>query len=309
LGVSGVYYDNLNIRGLLLLLDVFAILNMWVTSKVQRKNNQTKMYTKKAIYSWMYYKKNGLLWDIICIVIPTIVDLVNPDNQYFLTTYHMPVPIGASLRLLQLRHLSQYFTYRHETKMGVSYSMIFYRIYQMVILVCGAACYGIRISRNEQAIAKYYMDAEKNWWTSKGNSYTGDMPIFESSKLWGSMSYGITLPRSGHISVECRSMEINKGPSNISVAQSGWIGQAYKYRYGLAGLNMNQTFVGLEDEPGNTTDYRYDPTSQWYHLGDEYKYDPPKYYFSGVDFDNNNHFAMSRSTTGQTLSLLLLQRF
>jgi len=296
LGFAAIYYDSYMAKAFLLLLDVFALINMWVTSKVQRKNNQTKMFTKKKMYSWMYYKSNGLVFDIICTVLPTLLDLAFSGYNYTFSYYHMTIPLAATLRLLQLRHLSQYFVYKHETKMGVSYQMILYRIYQMLILVCFSACFGIILAKDEDAIAKYYAVAEMeqcNAVYKTSSRCTQVRKVIDSNFLWGSYVYGTTLPNSGEISIECRNMDMFKGTSNITVAQGSWLGQAFKYRYGLQGQNINkEVYTGELEESFNRTEYQYDPTSQWYHVDDPtYDYDPPKEYFSGVDFENNHHVA------------------
>jgi CRP-like cAMP-binding protein len=299
LGFAAVYYDSGTAKAFLLLLDVFAMINMWVTSKVQRKNNQTKMFTKKKLYSWLYYKSNGLVFDILCIVLPSLLDMAASGYNYTMSYYHLTIPVAACLRLLQLRHLGQYFSYKHETKMGVSYQMILYRIYQMLILVCFSASFGIILATDEDAIAKYYTAAEVAQCKSvfkqtEACEDTGSRKVIDSKYLWGSYSYGITLPKSGEISIECRNMDMFKGPSNITVAQGSWLGQAFKYKYGLQGQNTNiEQFINEPEVDYNRTEYQFDPTSQWYHVDDaSHNYDPPKEYFSGIDFQNNHHIAI-----------------
>ena len=191
------------------------------------------------------------------------------------------VPIQCTLRLFQIRSVSQYFRYKYESTMGVSYSMIKYRIYQLCILVCAAACYGIRLAMNETYIAGLYKAAdEKLHYDIHRTEWTSDSKVTEKSgmELIGGNDYGTSMPRSGEISIECRNMTITKGPTLIQVAQGSWIAQAFKYNQGREGINENRQYIELKHEIGNFTDYRYDPTSQWYHLEDSYEYDPPKHY-------------------------------
>ena len=105
------------------------------------------MYSSKLVFSRLFYLKNGFLWDFLSVALPTIIDLRSNFDTF----------IPATLRLLQLKQAGQYFTYLNESA-SLCYSMIIYRVYQHLLLVVIASCYGIRIARFEPGFAKQVID-------------------------------------------------------------------------------------------------------------------------------------------------------
>jgi len=237
--VAVIFHQKIVVCLLLVVLDLGGVYSMYMSSRLQRKDQMTNMYNTNAFFAKKYYVQNGLGYDFIVVILPLLLDLATLFNNSF----------AFIIRSFQMAYVYDYYMWEEGKLSNRTMARVFSKVMKHLWLICFAAALGVKVALMEAVEPKNdrTSDAPECVWPIGGSD-----PKSPTIACWaGWFMHGKQIVRDPIVGYgwfvndddRFDRVDVTWGDSTLSVPQGGWINQIA----GAVEAANNDTLVAAGD--------------------------------------------------------------